>query len=123
VSRCSGFSARRAEGGKRPEHKRIVDSVGGNRKSFLPNQARREDHPGTMRLPTTRTSRTAMGPRPRCRFGHPQPSKTHDRSIVDLPEVEQTAAIVHRGPTDNILRIIRTLARSSTQLDTARLIS
>ena len=94
-----------------------------NRKSFLPNQAWREDHPGTTRLPTTRTSRTAMGARPRRPSGQPQPSKNHDRSIVDLPEVEQTAAIVHRGSMDNILRIIRTLARSSTQLDTARLIT
>jgi hypothetical protein len=34
-----------------------------------------------------------------------------------------TAAIVHRGSMDNILRTIRTLARSSTQLDTAGLIT
>src|SRR5215217_4198680 len=71
VSRCWGFSARPAEGGKRPEQKRNVDSVGGNRKSFLPNQALREDHPGTTRLPTTRTSRIAMGPRPRRPSGLP----------------------------------------------------
>jgi len=85
--------------------------------------------PGAKITPAPRDYRLRGRPGPPWVLAHaavpvnPQPSKTHDRSIVDLPEVEQTAAIVHRGSTDNMLRIIRTLARSSTQLDSARLIS
>ena len=85
--------------------------------------------PGAKITPEPRDYPLRGRPGPRWVLAHaalpvnPQPSKNHDRSIVDLPEVEQTAAIVHRGSMDNILRIIRTLARSSTQLDTARLIT
>jgi hypothetical protein len=34
-----------------------------------------------------------------------------DFSIVDLPEGEQTATIVHRRSMDNVMRIIQSLAR------------
>ena len=40
-----------------------------------------------------------------------KPSENYDFSIVDLPEVKQTATIVHRGSMDNILRKIQSLAR------------
>jgi hypothetical protein len=40
-----------------------------------------------------------------------KPSENYDFSIVDLPEVEQTATIVHCGSMDNILRKIQSLAR------------
>ena len=39
------------------------------------------------------------------------PSHDHDFSIVDLPEIEQAATIVHRGAMDNVMRTIQTLAR------------
>jgi DNA-binding transcriptional MerR regulator len=32
-------------------------------------------------------------------------------TIVDLPEIEQAATIVHRGPMDNVLTTVQTLAR------------
>src|SRR5215216_3752532 len=35
----------------------------------------------------------------------------HDFSIVDLPEIEQAATIVHRGAMDNVMPTIQTLAR------------
>jgi effector-binding domain-containing protein len=40
-----------------------------------------------------------------------EPSENHDFSIVDLPEVEQTATIVHRRSMDNVKRIILPLTR------------
>jgi len=39
------------------------------------------------------------------------PSHDHDFSIVDLPEIEQAATIVHRGSMDNVMPTIQTLAR------------
>jgi DNA-binding transcriptional MerR regulator len=39
------------------------------------------------------------------------PSGDHDFAIVDLPAVEQAATIVHRGPMDNVMSTIQTLAR------------
>jgi DNA-binding transcriptional MerR regulator len=39
------------------------------------------------------------------------PSHDHDFSIVDLPEIEQAAAIVHRGSMDNVMPTIQTLVR------------
>jgi DNA-binding transcriptional MerR regulator len=35
----------------------------------------------------------------------------HDFAIVDLPEIEQAATIVHRGSMDNVMPTIQTLAR------------
>jgi DNA-binding transcriptional MerR regulator len=35
----------------------------------------------------------------------------HDFAIVDLPEIEQAATMVHRGPMDNVMPTIQTLAR------------
>ena len=111
MSRCSETLARLAEGGKRPEHKRIVDSVGGNRKPFLPNQARRPPrHHGITHYEDVPDRDGVLAHA--ALTVNPQTSKNHDLSIVDLPEFEQTAAIVHRGSMDNVLRIIRTLARS-----------
>jgi DNA-binding transcriptional MerR regulator len=37
-------------------------------------------------------------------------SGDHDFAIVDLPEIEQAATIVHRGSMDNVMRTIQTLA-------------
>jgi DNA-binding transcriptional MerR regulator len=38
-------------------------------------------------------------------------SPDHDFAIVDLPEIEQAATIVHRGSMDNVMPTIQTLAR------------
>jgi len=38
------------------------------------------------------------------------PSTDHDFAIVDLPEIEQAATIVHRGSMDNVMPTIQTLA-------------
>jgi len=38
------------------------------------------------------------------------PGNDHDFAIVDLPEIEQAATIVHRGPMDNVMPTIQTLA-------------
>jgi DNA-binding transcriptional MerR regulator len=39
------------------------------------------------------------------------PGEDYDYSIVDLPEIEQAATIVHHGPMDNVVPTIQTLAR------------
>jgi DNA-binding transcriptional MerR regulator len=39
------------------------------------------------------------------------PAKDHDLSIVDLPEIEQAATILHRGSMDDVMATIQTLAR------------
>jgi effector-binding domain-containing protein len=39
------------------------------------------------------------------------PGNDHDLSIVDLPEIQQAATIVHRGPMDDVMATIQTLAR------------
>jgi DNA-binding transcriptional MerR regulator len=39
------------------------------------------------------------------------PGGDHDLPIVDLPEIEQAATIVHRGSMDNVMPTIQTLAR------------
>jgi DNA-binding transcriptional MerR regulator len=39
------------------------------------------------------------------------PREDHDFSIVDLPEIEQAATILHRGSMDNVMPTIQTLAR------------
>jgi DNA-binding transcriptional MerR regulator len=39
------------------------------------------------------------------------PGGDHDVSIVDLPEIEQAATIVHRGSMDEVMPTIQTLAR------------
>jgi DNA-binding transcriptional MerR regulator len=39
------------------------------------------------------------------------PSEDNDFSIVDLPEIDQAATIVHRGSMDNVMPTIQTLAR------------
>lgn len=39
------------------------------------------------------------------------PSEDYDFTIVDLPEIEQAATMVHRGSMDNIMPTIQTLAR------------
>jgi effector-binding domain-containing protein len=39
------------------------------------------------------------------------PRNDYDFSIVDLPEIEQAATIVHRGSMDNVMSTIQTLAR------------
>ena len=39
------------------------------------------------------------------------PGEGHDSSIVDLPEIEQAATIVHRGAMDNVMPTIQALAR------------
>jgi DNA-binding transcriptional MerR regulator len=39
------------------------------------------------------------------------PSENFDFSIVDLPEIEQAATIVHRGSMENVMPTIQTLAR------------
>jgi DNA-binding transcriptional MerR regulator len=39
------------------------------------------------------------------------PGEDHDFAIVDLPEIEQAATILHRGAMDNIMPTIQTLAR------------
>jgi DNA-binding transcriptional MerR regulator len=38
-------------------------------------------------------------------------SPTYDFAIVDLPPIEQAATIVHRGPMDDVMATIQTLAR------------
>jgi DNA-binding transcriptional MerR regulator len=38
------------------------------------------------------------------------PGGDHDLAIVDLPEIEQAATIVHRGSMDNVMPTIQTLA-------------
>ena len=45
-----------------------------------------------------------------------KPSENHDFSIVDLPEVGQTATIVDRGSIDNVMQIIQTPARRKLTL-------
>jgi DNA-binding transcriptional MerR regulator len=40
-----------------------------------------------------------------------EPRDDHDFSIVDLPEIERAATIVHRGSMDNVMTTIQTLAR------------
>jgi DNA-binding transcriptional MerR regulator len=39
------------------------------------------------------------------------PSDAHDFAIVDLPEIERAATILHRGSMDNVMATIQTLAR------------
>ena len=39
------------------------------------------------------------------------PGEDHNFVIVDLPEIEQAATIVHRGSMDNVMLTIQTLAR------------
>lgn len=39
------------------------------------------------------------------------PGDDHDVSIVDLPEIEQVATIVHRGSMDDVMPTIQALAR------------
>ena len=39
------------------------------------------------------------------------PGGDHDFAIVDLPEIEQAATIVHRGSMDDVMPTIQTLAR------------
>ncbi|HEX2183044.1 MAG TPA: MerR family transcriptional regulator [Rubrobacteraceae bacterium] len=39
------------------------------------------------------------------------PGEDHDFAIVDLPELEQAATILHRGSMDNVMPTIQTLAR------------
>jgi DNA-binding transcriptional MerR regulator len=39
------------------------------------------------------------------------PGADHDFAIVDLPEIEQAATIVHRGSMDNVMPTIQALAR------------
>ena len=39
------------------------------------------------------------------------PGGDHGLPIVDLPEIEQAATIVHRGSMDNVMPTIQTLAR------------
>jgi DNA-binding transcriptional MerR regulator len=39
------------------------------------------------------------------------PGEGHDSSIVDLPEIEQAATILHRGAMDNVMPTIQALAR------------
>jgi DNA-binding transcriptional MerR regulator len=39
------------------------------------------------------------------------PGEDHDFAIVDLPEIEQAATIVHRGAMDNVMPTIQALAR------------
>jgi DNA-binding transcriptional MerR regulator len=38
-------------------------------------------------------------------------SDGHDFAVVDLPEIEQAATILHRGPMDDVMSTIQTLAR------------
>ena len=38
------------------------------------------------------------------------PGEDHDFAIVDLPEIEQAATIVHRGAMDEVMPTIQTLA-------------
>jgi DNA-binding transcriptional MerR regulator len=40
-----------------------------------------------------------------------EPGEDHDFAIVDLPEIEHAATIVHRGAMDNVMPTIQTLAR------------
>jgi DNA-binding transcriptional MerR regulator len=40
-----------------------------------------------------------------------EPGEDHDFAIVDLPEIEQAATIVHRGAMDDVMPTIQTLAR------------
>ncbi len=40
-----------------------------------------------------------------------EPAGDHDFEIVDLPEIEQAATIVHRGSMDDVMQTIQTLAR------------
>ena len=47
---------------------------------------------------------------PRCR-SRAEPGATHDFTIVDLPEIERAATIVHRGSMDDVMATIQTLAR------------
>jgi DNA-binding transcriptional MerR regulator len=42
---------------------------------------------------------------------HADPRDGRDFAIVDLPEIEQAATIVHRGSMDNVMPTIQTLAR------------
>jgi DNA-binding transcriptional MerR regulator len=39
------------------------------------------------------------------------PTSGHDFAIVDLPEIEQAATIMHRGSMDDVMSTIQTLAR------------
>jgi effector-binding domain-containing protein len=39
------------------------------------------------------------------------PGDEHDFAIVDLPEIEQAATILHRGSMDDVMRTVRILAR------------
>jgi DNA-binding transcriptional MerR regulator len=39
------------------------------------------------------------------------PGEDHDFAIVDLPEIERAATIVHRGSMDNVMPTLQTLAR------------
>ena len=39
------------------------------------------------------------------------PGSAHGFEITDLPEITQAATILHRGPTDNVMATIQTLAR------------
>ena len=39
------------------------------------------------------------------------PGSAHAFEITDLPEITQAATIMHRGPIDNVMATIQTLAR------------
>lgn len=39
------------------------------------------------------------------------PGRSHGLEIIDLPGISQAATIVHRGPMDNVLATVQTLAR------------
>ena len=39
------------------------------------------------------------------------PREDHDFAIVDLPEIEQAATILHRGAMDDVMSTIQALAR------------
>ena len=84
----------------------------GERRLFLSNQAQLGGPPGATRLPTTRTPRKGDGVLVHAALPvNAKPSENHDFSIVDLPEVEQTATIVDRDSMDNVMQIIQTPAR------------
>jgi effector-binding domain-containing protein len=39
------------------------------------------------------------------------PGEDHDFAIVDLPQIEQAATILHRGAMDDLMQTIQALAR------------
>ena len=98
MSRCSGSSARPVEGGESLRAHRPGPTPTSHRRrhaiAYYENSPDSEEVFIHVTLPV-----------------NADPSHDHDFSIVDLPEIEQAATIVHRGSMDNVMPTIQALDR------------